>query len=102
MAPDCGLNITGLAITTAQGFFVMYCTTFTFLLLCLVPFRVQLVTGCDNFHKLHCFNIFTSVFVKKVCIWNIITGLYQVAHQGGHFPAPVPKLKSTLQEFRQD
>ena len=47
MALDCGLNITGLAITTAQGFFVTYCITFTFLLLCLVPFWVQLVTGCD-------------------------------------------------------
>ena len=93
MAPDCSLNITGLAITTAQGFFVMYCITFTFLLLCLVPFRVQLVTGCDNLHKLHCFNIFTSVFVKIFCIWNIITGLYQVSQQCGHSPAPVPKLK---------
>ena len=27
------------------------------------------------------------------CIWNIITGLYWVAHQCGHSPAPVPKLK---------
>ena len=93
MALDCGLNITGLAITTAQGFFVMYCITFTFLLLCLVPFQLQLVTGCDNLRKLHCFNIFTSVFVKIFCIWNIITGLYRVAHQCGHFPAPVPKFK---------
>ena len=93
MAPDCGLIITGPAITTAQGFLVMYCITFTFLLLCLVPFWVQLVTGCDNLHKLHCFNIFTSVFVKIFCIWNIITGLYRVAHQCGHSQAPVPKLK---------
>ena len=93
MALDCGLNITGPAITTAQGFFVTYCITFTFLLLCLVPFQVQLVSGCDNLHKLHCFNIFTSVLVKIFCIWNIITGLYRVAHQCGHFPAPVLKLK---------
>ena len=93
MAPDCGLNITGLAITTAQGFFVTYCITLTFLLLCLIPFWVQLVTGCDKLHKLYCFNIFTSVFVKIFCIWNIITGLYQVAHQCGHFPAPMLKLK---------
>ena len=63
------------------------------MLLFLVPFRVQLVTGCDNFHKLLCFNIFTGVFVKIFCIWNIITGLYQVAHQCGHSQAPVPKLK---------
>ena len=93
MALDCGLNITGPAITTAQGFFVTYCITFTFLLLCLVPFWLQLVTGCDNLHKLHCFNIFTGVFVKIFCIWNIITGLYQVACKYGHFPAPVLKLK---------
>ena len=93
MAPDCGLNTTGPAITTAQEFFVMYCITFTFLLLCLVPFQVHLVTSCDNLRKLHCFNIFTSVFVKIFCSWNIITGLYQVGHQCGHSPAPMPKLK---------
>ena len=99
MALDCGLNITGLAITTAQGFFVTYCITFSFLLLCLVPFQVQLVTGCDNLHKLHCFNIFTSVFVKIFCIWNIITGLYRVVHQCGHCPAPMPKLKRDKREL---
>ena len=93
MAPDCSLNITGLAITTAQEFFVMYCITFTFLLLCLVPFWAQLVTGSDNLHKLLCFNIFTGVFVKIFCIWNIITGLYWVAHQCGHSQAPMLKLK---------
>ena len=71
------------------------------MLLCLVPFRVQLVTGCDKLHKLHCFNIFTSVFVKIFCIWNIITGLYQVAQQSGHFQAPMPKLKRNKCELNQ-
>ena len=99
MAPNCALNITGLAINTAQEFFVMYCITFTFFLLCLVPFQVQLVTGCDNLCKLHCFNIFTAVFVKIFCIWNIITGLYQVACQCGHSPAPMPKLKRDKHEL---
>ena len=99
MAPDCGLNTTGLANTTAQEFFVIYCITFTFLLLCLVPFWVHLVTSCDNLWKLHCFNIFTSVFVKIFCIWNIITGLYQVTRQCGHSPAPVPKLKRDKHEL---
>ena len=99
MAPDCGLNITGPAITTAQEFLVTYCIIFTFLLLCLVPFRVHLVTGCDNLHKLHCFNIFTGVFMKIFCIWNIITGLYQVVHQCGHFQAPMPKLKRDKHEL---
>ena len=101
MAPDCGFNITGLASNTFQGIFVMYCITFMFLLLCLVPFWVQLVTGCDNLCKLHFFHIFTGVFVKIFCVWNIITGLYQVAHQCGNFQAPVPKLKRDKHELNQ-
>ena len=101
MALDCGFNITGLASTTAQGFFVTYCITFTFLLLCLVPFQVQLVTSCDKLCKLHCFNIFISVFVKIFCIWNIITGLYRVAHQCGHLQAPMPKIRRDKCELNQ-
>ena len=93
MALDCGFNTTGLAITTAPGFFVTYCITFVFLLLCVVTFQVQLVTSCETLCKLHCFNIFAGVFVKIFCTWNIITGLYQVAHQSGHFQAPMPKIK---------
>ena len=98
MAPDCDLNTTGPAITTAQEFFVTYCITFNFLLLCLVTFRVQLV---NNLHKLLYFNIFTSIFVKIFCIWNIITGLYWVARQCGHFQAPVPKFKTDKRELNQ-
>ena len=90
MAPDCSLNTTGPAITTVQEFSVTYCITFIFLLLFLVPFRVQLV---DSLHKLLCFNIFTSIFMKIFCIWNIIIGLYRVACQCGHSQAPMPKLK---------
>ena len=101
MAPDCGFNITGLAINMVQGFFVTYCITLTFLLLCLVPFWVQLVTGCDKLCKLHFFNIFTGVFVKIFCVWNIITGLYWEAHQCGHFQAPMPKLKGDKCELNQ-
>ena len=101
MAPDCGFNITGLAINKVQGFVVTYCITLTFLLLCLVPFQVQLVTGCDKLCKLHFFNIFTSIFVKIFCVWNIITGLYRVASQRGHFQAPVPKLKRDKHELNQ-
>ena len=98
MAPDCGRNTTGPAITTAQEFFVTYCITFTFLLLFLVPFRVQLV---NNLRKLLCFNIFTGIFVKIFCIWNIIIGLYRVARQCGHFQSPVLKLKRYKRELNQ-
>ena len=90
MAPDCGLNTTGPATTTAQEFFVMCCITFTFLLLFLVPFRVQLV---DSLHKLLCLNIFFGIFMNILCIWNIIFGLYWVARQCGHSQATMQKLK---------
>ena len=98
MAPDCSLNATGLANTTAQEFFVTYCITFTVLLLFLVPFRVQLV---DNLCKFLCFNIFTGIFVKIFCIWNIIIGLYWVVRQCGHSQAPIQKLKREKHELNQ-
>ena len=60
-----------------------------FFLLCVIPFRVQFV-GISR--KLLCFDIFTSIFVKILCIWNIILGLYRVACECGHSQATVPKL----------
>ena len=101
MAPDCGFNITGLASNTVQGFFVTYCITFTFLLLCLVPFWVQLVTSHDKLRKLHFSKIFTCVFTKILCVLNIATGLYWVARQCRHFQVPVPKLKRNKCELNQ-
>ena len=89
MAPDCACNTTGPAFTATQEFLITYCITFVFFLLCVVPFRVQLV---DISSKLLCFDIFTSIFVKILCIWNIILGLYWVAHECGHSQVPVVKL----------
>ena len=91
MAPDCGFNITGLASNTIQGFFVTNVITFTFLLLCLVPFRVQLVTSCDKLCKLHTLKFFTGVFTKIHCVWELIIGLYRVAHLCRQLYAPVWK-----------
>ena len=88
MAPDCGFNITGLASNTIQGFFIMNIITFTFLLLYLVPFWLQLVTGCD---KLHILKFFTGVFMKIHCIWELIIGLYRVAHLYRQLYAPMQK-----------
>ena len=101
MAPDCNFNMTGLANNTIQGFFVTYFITFTFLLLCLVQFHVQLVTGCDKLHKLHFSKFFTSVFMKILCVLNIAIGLYQVARQCRQFHAPMPKSKRNKQELNQ-
>ena len=90
MAPDCAHNTTGPAFIANQEFFVMYCITFVFFLLCVVPFRVQLV---NILRKLLCFDSFTSIFMKILCVWNIILGLYWVAHEWGHSQAPMPKLQ---------
>ena len=55
----------------------------------MVPFRVQIV---DILRKLLRFDIFTGIFVKILCIGNIILGLYRVAHECGHSQVPMPKL----------
>ena len=89
MAPDCACNTTGLAFIATQEFLVTYYITFVYFLLCMVPFRVQLV---DTIRKLLCFDIFTGIFMKIFCIWNIILGLYRVARECGHSQAPKPKL----------
>ena len=99
MAPDFGHNTTGPAFTTTQEFFVMYCITFTLLLLFLVPFRVQLV---DILRKLFCANIFIDIFMKIFYVWNIILGLYRVAHECGHSQAPVLKLQKEKCEQDQE
>ena len=45
--------------------------------------------------------IFTHVFTKILCVLNIATGLYWVAHQCRHFQAPVPKLIRDKHELNQ-
>ena len=101
MALDCGSNITGPASNTVQGFFITNIITFTFLLLCLVPFQVQLVTGCDKLHKLHILKFFTSVFMKTHCIWESIIGIYWVAHLCRQLYAPVQKSTRNKRELNQ-
>ena len=90
MAPDCGHNTTGPAFIATQEFLVMYSLTSVFFILFVVPFRVHFVVIS---RKLLCLNIFTSIFVKTFCIWNIIIGLYRAAHECGHFQVPMPKLQ---------
>ena len=89
MALDCAHNITGLAFIKTQEFFITYCITFVFLVLCVVPFRVEII---DILCKLQCSDIYTSIFMKILCIGNIILGLYQAAHECGHSQVPKPKL----------
>ena len=89
MAPDCGFNITGLASNTIQGFFVTNVITFMFLLL------------CDKLCKLHTFKLFTGVFMKIHCVWELVIGLYQVARLCRQLYAPMRKSKWNKQELNQ-
>ena len=98
MAPDCAHNTTGPAFIATQEFLVTYCITFVYFLLCVVPFRVQLV---NTLHNILHFDIFAGIFVKIFCIWNIILGLYQVARECGHSQAPKPKLHKEKREQDQ-
>ena len=98
MAPDCARNTTGLAFIKTQEFFVTYCITFVFFVLCMVPFMVQIV---DILCKLLRFDIFTGIFVKILCVGNIILGLYRVAHECGHSQVPEPKLHKEKHEQDQ-
>ena len=98
MAPDCTRNTTGLAFIATQESLVTYCITFVYFLLCIIPFRVQLVdTVCKAFR----FDIFTSIFVKTFCIQNIILGLYGVVCECGHSQVPEPKLYKEKHEQDQ-
>ena len=97
MALDCTHNTTGPAFIAPQEFFVTYCITFVYFLLCIIPFRVQLV---DTLRKLLRFDIFTSIFMKILCVWNIILGLYWVACECGH--SQVPELKLHKEKCEQD
>ena len=90
MAPDCSHHTTGLAFITTQEFLVTYCLTFVFFILLVVSFRVHFV---DISWKLLHFHIFTGIFMKTLCVWNIITGMYWAAHECGHFQVPKPKLQ---------
>ena len=89
MAPDCACNTTGLAFIETQEFFVAYCITLVFFVLCVVPVRVQIA---NILCKLLYFNIFTGIFRKILCVGNITLRLYRVASECGHSQAPEPKL----------
>ena len=98
MALDCARNTTGLAFIKTREFFITYCITFVFFVLCVVPVRVQIA---DILCKLLRFNIFTSIFRKTLCVGNITLGLYWVARECGHSQVPEPKLHKEEREQDQ-
>ena len=101
MAPDCIFNVTGLADNTFHRFFITNFITIVFLILCSVPFCVQLVTICDKLCKLYFSKYFTGVFRKIYCVLQTVIGLYWVASQCRQFCAPKRRLKRNKQGLDQ-
>ena len=70
----------------------------TFLLLCTIPIRVQVVTICDRLHFYKCFNV---VLEKLYCIFQLVYGLYQVARQCHQLHVPEHQLKKSTRRLHQ-
>ena len=96
MALDCISNYMGLAYHNLHGSFIM--NFITFLLLCTIPIRVQVVTICDRLHFYKCFNV---VFRKLYCIFQMAYRLYRVARQCHQLHMPEHQLKKTTRRPHQ-
>ena len=98
MAPDCLSIVTGLAYNTFHGLFITNFISIAFLILCIIPLRVQLVTVYD---KLYFHKYFNVTFKKIYCVFQIVVGLYWVAIQCHQFYAPKHRLRHTTQGLSQ-
>ena len=93
MAPDHTFNLTGLAHHNSDGSFVTHLIFTTFLLLFMIPIRVQVVTICD---RLHFYRWFSVLFKKIYRILQAVWGLYQLARECHQLQKPVPKPSQQL------
>ena len=91
----------GPADNTFHGFFITNLISIVFLILCSVPFYVQLVTVCDKLCKLYFSKYFTGVFKKIYCVLQTVIGLYWVASQCRQFYVPKQRLKRNKQGLNQ-
>ena len=91
----------GPADNSFHRFFITNFITIVFLILCSVPFRVQLVTVCDKLRKLYFSNYFTGVFKKIHCVLLTVIRLYQVASQCRQLYVPKQKSKRNKQGLSQ-
>ena len=101
MAPDCIFNVTGPADNTFHRLFITNFISIGFMILCTVPFHVQLTTACDKLCKLYFSKYFTGAFKKIYCTLQTVIGLYQVASQCRQFYAPERKSKRNKQGLNQ-
>ena len=95
----------GLANNTIQGFFITNFITFAFLILCLVPFHVQLITACDKLcdklHKLYFLKFCNDILKNIFCGLQTMIELYRVALQCRQLYVPEQKSKRNQQGLNQ-
>ena len=101
MSPDCIFNVTGPADNIFHRFFITNFISIAFLILCSVPFCVQLVTACDKLCKSYFSKYLTSVFKKIYCTLQTVIGLYWVVSQCLKFYAPEKKPNRNKQGLSQ-
>ena len=88
----------GRAYNDLHGSFITNFVFITFLSLCIIPLRVQLVTICD---RLHFYKHFNATFKKLYWVFQIVYGLYWVARQCHHLHVPKHKPEKSLQRSNQ-
>ena len=98
MAPDHTFNLTGLAHHSSDRSFVTHLIFTTFLLLFMIPIRVQVVTICD---RLHFYRRFSVLFKKIYCILQLVWGLYQLARECHRLQKPVHQLQKIVSKPSQ-
>ena len=81
-----------------QGSFITNFIFIAFLLLCMIPLRVQLVTICDRLHFNKHFNV---TFKKLYHVFQTVYGLYRVARQCYQLHVPECRLKKTIRRLCQ-
>ena len=99
MALDYTFNYTGLAHHNFDRSFVTHFIFATFLLLFMIPIRVQVVT---IYNRLHFYRWFHILFKHFHCIFQAVLGLYRLAKECCQLQKPVHRLqKPTLRPNQQ-
>ena len=96
---DYTFNHTGLAHYNSDGSFVTHLTFVAFLLLFMIPIRVQVVTICDRLHFHRWFSVLFKTFHH---IFQVVWVLYWLAWECCQLQKPVYQLqKTTLRSSQQ-
>ena len=86
-----------MGLADDNGLFITNFISIAFLILCIVPLRVHLVTTYDKLCKLYFSKYFNIIFKKKYHVLQTVIRLYWVAKQCHQFYVPKHRLKRNKQ-----